>query len=146
MSAIVVKCPRCQTDIAVSFIKKNNDYTVEQTVLLSKKATAFSGYLLCNGKCYALSYGESLVGRKGSLPIDIALETNDRYMSRQHAYIKVLHLPDGSVITTIRPARMKIIVNGILLEGDDEITLVDKSEILMGKTIVLFRSDVDRLL
>ena len=76
------------------------------------------------------------------MPIGIPLETNDPYMSRQHAYIKVTRLLDGRVITTLRPAlnKNKILINGLSLEGDDEVTLLDNTEIMMGKTIVIFRN------
>lgn len=141
VAAAVIKCPKCQKEIPVSFIKNTGDYSPEQTVLSSKVHKGETGHLLYKDKSYPLSYGEHLVGRKSSIPIDIPLDTDDIYMSRQHAYIKVIRLFDGTVITTLRPAKNKnqIKVNGIVIEGDDEVTLLDNSEILMGKTIIRFR-------
>ena len=142
VAAVVLKCPQCQKEIPISFVHPTDEPSEEKTVLSSKVYKEFTGHLLCEGKSYFLSYGEHIVGRKSSMPIGIPLETNDPYMSRQHAYIKVTRLLDGRVITTLRPAlnKNKILINGLSLEGDDEVTLLDNTEIMMGKTIVIFRN------
>lgn len=142
VAAVIIKCPQCQKEMSISFMQSTEECSQENTVLGANVYKEFTGHLLCDGKTYALPYGEHIVGRKSSMSIGIPLETSDPYMSRQHAYIKVTRLLDGRVITTLRPAfnKNKILINGLSIEGDDEVTLLDNSKIMMGKTIVVFRN------
>jgi len=40
-----------------------------------------------NPKCYVIPEGRYSIGRKDDIPLDIPIETEDLYMSRQHAFI-----------------------------------------------------------
>lgn len=64
------------------------------------------------------------------------IDCDDIYMSRQHAIISVVSLPNGGMKATIKNGRNKnrTLVNGQPIADGDEIVLSSGDELLMGKT------------
>ena len=102
-----------------------------------------SCYLLHEGKQYDLAIGSNTVGRLASTSIaDVQIDTDDLFMSREHAVINVRRLPNGSLKIDISNFKNKNTtkVNGLLLEHDDAIVLHDDDTIEMGSTSLSFHT------
>ena len=85
--------------------------------------------------------GSNSVGRKAnSSQADVQIDTEDRYMSRQHVVINVRRLPDGSIKCDISNDKNKNAtrINGAQLLQGDAIVLHDGDRIQMGETSVTF--------
>lgn len=136
-----IVCPQCMASIQVVFDAQEqivhdgeNDEALTKIVSPSYKS-AF--VLTCNGATYRLKQGENTIGRWSShSPASITIRTNDMYMSRFHAIIRIITLPNGDTRATISNGRNKnaTFVNNIVLQQGDEIYLNDGDEITMGKT------------
>ena len=93
-------------------------------------------------KEYALLEGQNIVGRKGTTSkATIQIETEDRYMSRQHCIINVSILPDGSpkAVLSNYLNKNQTSVNGQIIGNGDEIRLTNGDRIKMGHATVVFK-------
>ena len=115
-------------------------YAATQLVSSSKsKATA---KLLFHGIDYELEEGQNIIGRKGTTSkATVQIDTDDRYMSRQHCCITVKTLPDGVKKAVLSNYQNKNLtsVDGQEIETGDAIRLTDGNAITMGHTTVIFK-------
>lgn len=91
---------------------------------------------------FELHYNYYSIGRftnveKNLLP-DIAIKTNDTFMSKKHAVIK--KHANGKYAISDSKSTNKVFVNNLKLEDSDEIILKNGAEIRLGKTIIIFKS------
>ena len=144
-------CPKCGKRIVVPFYKlKPEDGETQLDGKEGSQSTQMCGddilqscYLLHEGKQYDLAIGSNTVGRLVSTSIaDVQIDTDDLFMSREHAVINVRRLPNGSLKIDISNFKNKNTtkVNGMLLEHDDAIVLHDDDTIEMGSTSLSFHT------
>lgn len=142
-------CPKCGKRIVVPFYRlKAEDGETQldgtpgaQSTQLGNANMQQSCHLICNGVEYALPIGRNIVGRKASSSgADIQIETDDKYMSREHMVINVRRLPDGGIKVDVSNHKNKnsTRVNDLLLQSGDAIVLHDGDTIQMGSTIMAF--------
>ena len=97
--------------------------------------------LIYNNKTYYLQHGCNMIGRKAqSSHANIQIDTDDKYMSRQHAIINVYDMPDGSLKAVMNNSLNKnsTQINGLLLGMGDEVVLHDGMSIVMGHSTLTF--------
>lgn len=93
------------------------------------------------GRKYELKPGRNTIGRKASTsPATIQIETNDLYMSRDHAEIVVKQNKYGEYMHIFRNSKNKndTFVNGQKVENGDELVLYGGEIIKMANTQVRF--------
>ena len=88
--------------------------------------------------------GRNILGRKSSKPIDIAIETNDIYMSREHCVIEVRlnKLDKYDFLIRDNKSTNGTIINGIQrkkLSTEDVFFLKDGDSLQLGMTKVVLR-------
>lgn len=91
---------------------------------------------------YPLAEGQNIVGRKGTTSqATVQIETDDRYMSRQHCSITVTTLPDGTKKAVLSNYQNKnqTTIDGQPIESSDKIRLTDGNRITMGRTTITFK-------
>ncbi len=103
------------------------------------KKNGYKAYLknLTNGKCYVIPIGEWCIGRKEDLPLHIPIETDDNYMSRQHAYITLRVNVIGENALYIRDTASRknsSHVDNYRIENYYDFQLFDGSIVEMGYT------------
>ncbi len=145
-----IKCPNCGKQIDIPFkrhVREDGETqlggvpTGGETQLPPVSVSRKKAYLEFNGVRYNLEIGRNTIGRKAKTSnADIQLETDDLYMSRQHAIINVRRLPNGGITTSVTNDQNKnaTTVNGMELAKADEIVLNDGDQIKMGETTVFF--------
>ena len=152
-----ITCPSCKTPLQVKFAPQQEPipsqsaldgetqlagagYAATQLVSSSKsKATA---KLHFHGVEYELEEGQNIIGRKGTTSkATVQIDTDDRYMSRQHCSITVKTLPDGVKKAVLSNYQNKNLtsVDGQEIETGDAIRLTDGNAITMGHTTVTFK-------
>ena len=149
----LIKCPNCGKKILVRFHSQTSaedgatQYggipTAGATQLGESRVQQQTCLLVLDGIEYELSIGPNTIGRKASTSnADIQLETDDRYMSRNHALINVRRLPDGNIKVDISNSQNKNAtkVNGQTIGDDDAFVLHDGDKVTMGKTTITFRT------
>ena len=161
-----ITCPQCKTILQVKFtpqqepIEAPTYYAPKQSsvdngvtqlpggcygatqLATSVPKTEKSAKLMCDGVSYELSEGQNIVGRKGTTSkATVQIDTQDRYMSRQHCAIKVTSLPDGTKKAVLSNYQNKNLttIDGQEIETGDEIRLTDGNQIKMGQTTVTFK-------
>lgn len=151
----LITCPGCKILLKVNFKisepleahtyyapQVNHNSTVTQLAQPLKKHSSLR--LIYENHTYSLRMGINKVGRKSNSSVaDIQIETNDRYMSRQHAIINVVRMTDDGLKVTLKNDQNKnqTVVNGQVVENGDEIRLTDGNNIVMGQTTILFKSE-----
>lgn len=148
-----ISCPNCGKQIDIRFKRPiQEDGATELGGMPTGGETQLGGpnqisvmscHLMLNGKKYELQIGRNTIGRKAKTSnADVQLETDDLYMSRQHAIINVRRLPNGGITTSITNDQNKnaTTVNGMELAKADEIILNDGDQIKMGETTVTFHN------
>lgn len=125
---------------ATQLSNANGGDTQLVTPHITKSASA---KLVYNGICYTLRNGRNIVGRKATTSsADVQIDTQDRYMSRQHCMITVTALADGSLKAVLKNYQNKnaTTVDGLELAEDDEIRLNDGNSITLGRTTITFKN------
>lgn len=115
---------------------------VTQLVFPKEMPKESNACLVFDEKSYPLEEGQNIVGRKATTSkATIQIETDDRYMSRQHCAITVATLPDGTKKAVLSNYQNKnqTTVDGQEIETGDAIRLVDGNHITMGHTTVVFK-------
>ena len=144
-------CPKCGKRIVVPFYKlKPEDGETQLDGKGGSQSTQLCGddimqscFLLHEGKEYELTIGSNTVGRLATTSIaDVQIDSDDLFMSREHAVVNVRRLPNGSLKIDISNFKNKNTtkVNGLLLEHDDAIVLHDGDTIEMGNTSLSFHT------
>lgn len=108
---------------------------------MPSKIGTTANLLFCD-KSYLLEEGQNIIGRKGmTSKATVQIDTDDRYMSRQHCSIIVQTLPNGIKRAVLNNYQNKnnTIVDGQQIENGDEIRLTDGNRITMGHTTVTFK-------
>lgn len=137
----MITCPSCQSVLQVKFPRPMAAAGATQLASPNQK-TSVQARLLFGNTSYPLEDGENIVGRKGSSSqATLQIDTDDRYMSRQHGIIKVTTLPDGTkkVVLSNFQDKCYTTVNGQKLEEGDAIRLADGNSITMGQTTMTFK-------
>ncbi len=140
-------CPKCGKAILVPFYKlqpEDGETQMDgkgeaQSTQLATSEMQQSCVLHCEGKEYELPIGSYSVGRKAvTSTADIQIDTDDLYMSREHAMMNVRRLPDGGIKVDICNLKNKNTtqVNDYLLEPGDAIVMHDGDTIKMGNTLL----------
>ncbi|MBQ7819480.1 MAG: FHA domain-containing protein [Bacteroidales bacterium] len=125
-----------------------NESTSEKTVIVSDKGQdsninypkekATIGYLieLQTSKRYLLQEGKNTLGRKStSSTVSVPIETNDRYMSRNHLTIEVVNGGKEYIhIAYNSKEEVETYVNNKMLSASDQIVLERGDSIQMGDT------------
>ncbi|MBQ9236718.1 MAG: DUF805 domain-containing protein [Prevotella sp.] len=97
--------------------------------------------LILNGRQYSLSNGRNIVGRRGETSqATIQIDVEDRYMSRQHCCITIVPQENGQLRAKISNYnnKNKTVVNGRVLEQNQEAWLPNVCDISMGHTTMKF--------
>ena len=109
-----------------------------ETELACPKTTSRLALLQVQGQTYTLRNGLNVVGRKATTSqADVQIITDDRYMSRHHAVVKVMRTADGSLRTLISnhtDCKHPTVVSGQTLAAGDEVVLQGGTIITMGHT------------
>ena len=98
--------------------------------------------LLYQGREYPLDDGRNVIGRRAQTSqATVQIDTDDRYMSRQHCIITVTSLPDGSrkAVLTNYQNKNTTTIDGQEITSTDAIRLTDGNSIKMGQTSVTFK-------
>lgn len=154
---ITLTCPNCKNKsiifIPVSVQKekisqesnsqKKNDQGVK--IFQINARILVNNTLGSKKQSFLIKFGENIVGRKTKgNTIDIPIETNDRFMGRKHCIIVARERNDSkSLYYTLKEldAKNKIILNGRLVESDEEILLAKGDELILGTTKILFETN-----
>lgn len=161
----LLKCPKCNTINKValpdSFRKNKNKPPVirvtkkkssEETVVESVPSHKDEvGWIVVHDEntrvqTYPLHLGKNVIGRKSvSKPCDIMIETDDKYMSRNHCAIEVVKNKRGQydyIIYEVSATNGTFINASIdkKLSRYDQIYLKDGNTIQMGHTKVVFKT------
>lgn len=161
-----ITCPSCKTLLQVKFAPQQEPIEAptyiapspSQSALDGETQLAGAGYaatqlgtspkskatakLLFHGVEYELEEGQNIIGRKGTTSkATVQIDTDDRYMSRQHCSITVKTLPDGVKKAVLSNYQNKNLtsVDGQEIETGDAIRLTDGNAITMGHTTVTFK-------
>ncbi len=142
-------CPKCGKHILVPFFKlreKAEDGVTlmdgkgeAQSTQLASSDMHQSCRLICEGKEYDLPIGSYSIGRQAlSSTADIQIDSQDLYMSREHALLNVRRLADGGIKVDICNLKNKNTtqVNEYLLVQGDAIVLHDGDTVKMGNTVM----------
>ena len=154
----LITCPQCKAVLKVRFRHEapleaktvlGGGYNGGETQLGGLKGTTQlasapntkSCCLCVDGRSYPLSIGLNMVGRKApSSQASLQIETDDRYMSRRHAKIEVKEVVGiRQAIISNDQNKNATYVDGQELQSGDAVILRDGSEIIMGKTHVIFK-------
>ena len=155
----LITCPQCKATLKVKFRHETpleartvlaGRYSGGETQLggmdngatrLASASRAITFCLIAEGKPYPLSLGMNTVGRKApSSQASLQIETDDRYMSRRHAKIEVRELAEiRQAIISNDQNKNATYVDGQELQSGDAVILRDGSEIIMGKTHVIYK-------
>ncbi len=131
-----------------SGVSSQNESTSDKTVIEpnkgqdlninSPKEKAAIGSLieLSNSKKYILQEGKNTLGRKSSSSaVSVPIETNDRYMSRNHLTIEVINGGKEYIhIAYNSKEEVETYVNNKMLSSSDQIVLERGDSIQMGDT------------
>lgn len=142
----LIKCPRCGKQLRVRFQKTDdvmdastclgNGTDGARTQLAHSDMSAAKAFIVYDGKEYELGMGLNIVGRKAaSSTADVQIDTDDRYISRHNAIIRVKRV-GGQLLVTITNHKNQnpIQVGTVILQEGDEVMLHDGDEITMGVT------------
>jgi hypothetical protein len=140
-------CPKCAKPILVPFYKlrpEDGETQMDgkgeaQSTQLASSELQQSCNLTCGGKEYELAIGSYSIGRQAvTSTADIQIDTDDLYMSREHAMMNVRRLADGGIKVDISNLKNKntTLVNDYMLQPGDAIVVHDGDTIKMGNTIV----------
>lgn len=124
-----------ETQLAGSLSGATQLYTPTQKTSATAKLTF-------GGKDYPLDEGQNIIGRQGTTSkATVQIKTEDRYMSRQHAIIRVTTLPDGTTKAVLSNYQNKNLttIDDQPIGANDEIRLTDGNSITMGHTTVIFK-------
>lgn len=111
------------------------------STVLASGNTAKHGYLRCGNQNYALRNGLNTVGRSAPTSgANVQIVTDDHYMSREHAIIKMTRVANGCLKALISNHKNKhaTIVAGQELLKDDELVLTNGINIKMGNTTLVY--------
>ena len=151
-----IACPSCKAVLQVKFPAQQEPLTANTYYAPPQKSAADNGatqlvspthktnqaYLQYADHTYPLAEGQNIIGRKGSTSkATVQIDTDDRYMSRQHVSITVTTLPDGNVKAVLSNYQNKnlTIIDGQEIETGDAIRLADGNRIKMGHTTVTIK-------
>ena len=137
-----VTCPNCKTKNRFKDFKRVAPRVQEDdSTQIEALKQGTTGHLLdiSNGREYPLNEGRNLVGRKplNSPPkADIAIITNDRFMSREHLSLDVMKGRDGRyhVYASNAKNQNETLINGETLESGDKVGLKHGDILKLGET------------
>ncbi len=99
-------------------------------------------FLMCDDVEYPLEVGQNIIGRysDNNTTATVAVDSDDRTMSRAHALINVIRLANGSYKSVVKYYQNKniILVDGVELMQDEQLVLKDGAVLEMGLTSMIF--------
>ena len=148
------KCPHCSKIVTV---KKTQPVALAkgmQAAETENSTPGIPGWLIVHDETvktqsFDLKIGKNNIGRSSSMDVDIAIETDDMTMSRQHCIIEVIvNDRNGEFSFCINDFKS---TNGTILNGqverklheDDQIYLSDGDTFQLGMTKLVFRQNSD---
>lgn len=156
----LITCPQCGAQLRVKFAPPKpaaNQQPLDAETFVATPKTQQQGgdtilgkkpseghlrpVLSYMGRDYPLNIGENIIGRKApTSQASVQIDTDDHYMSRQHARISVTSLPDGSKKVVISNFKNKnaTAIDGMTLVDDDALILQPGNHILMGNTTIIY--------
>lgn len=137
-----VTCPNCKTKNRFKDFKRVIPReNLDDSTQIERLEKGTPGHLLdiSSGREYPLNEGRNLVGRKplNSPPkADIAIVTDDRFMSREHLLLDVIKGRDGRyhVYASNAKNQNETLINGALLESGDKVGLKHGDILKLGET------------
>jgi uncharacterized protein YbaR (Trm112 family) len=147
-----IVCPNCKASLRVRFAAnqqqadegkaviggaRNNYPDPDKTCIIHKSAGSY--ILSSEGRTYKLKDGLNTIGRRATTSqASIQIETTSVKMSRNHARLEQLRLPDGGVKLRLSNWQNQnpTFVNGMELKGTDVRTIQDGYEIKMADVII----------
>lgn len=147
-----IVCPNCKSSLRVRFTenqpqaddgktviggRQNNYSDPDKTCITHRSANNY--ILSCEGRTYQLRDGMNTIGRRSSMSqANIQIYTDSMRMSRNHARIEQIRLPDGGVKLRLSNWQNQnpTFVNGVELKAGDVINVQDGYEIKMGDAII----------
>lgn len=102
--AIRFKCPVCSTinKLDLSKVKRNEESVSDKTQIKTENNLEdVMGWIVVHDEntqqqTYSLKKGKNIIGRKSeSKPCDVAINTSDKFMSRNHLAIEISHGING---------------------------------------------------
>lgn len=144
------KCPNCKQSIPVSLLKSENSKQQDdsETVLLQHSVKTNVARLLVvededtPSQEYLLHEGDNWIGRKSQTSTaSIQIQTNDRFMSRNHICISVKKDTKGGYkyYLSDNNSKNRALYNSNYLEKEEVVVLSDGDEIVIGKTLLRFK-------
>ncbi len=150
---IKFKCPVCSTVNRLE-LKNNNEshshLNNENTVINPENFDDIAGWLVVHDEntkqqTFPLKTGVNIVGRKSvSKPCDVMIETNDKYMSRNHFAVEISLGPKGFNylvydVTSTNGTFINADINN-KLDQLDKVYLTDGDTIQAGRTKMVLRT------
>ncbi len=134
---LIVTCPNCKAKIRAAF-------DLDETQIVQPATTKSVGSIYYNGHTFPLHIGKNILGRKAqSMSVDIPIDTEDRSMSREHAQIEVIRLPNErikAILSDLRDSR-KAEQKPIILECEP-LDIVDRIVLSYGDNITLGNTNI----
>ena len=139
------KCPKCKGSIPVALLSVEE--SGEKPTELVSSVTTNTGRITVlpnpdtKEQVFPLYEGTYIIGRKSaSSKANIAIETMDRSMSREHIRIEVKKDASGRYKHFLSDNNSKnhTLYNNNILETGEVMVLNDKDEIVLGHTILRF--------
>jgi pSer/pThr/pTyr-binding forkhead associated (FHA) protein len=153
-----ISCAKCQTKFKPQLPNAKQtivDNVASERSLANKNRNENAGWLIVHdentkSQTFDLFVGKQLIGRKdvsypnNNMP-DIAIETSDLYMSRNHFYINVERLPNQTLVFVLSDANSKnhTFINSKKMaevKQGDAFYLSDNDTIQAGKTKIVFKN------
>ena len=140
------KCPKCKQAIPISLVtSKVKEEEAETQLLQPVKKSVGKLTVMANPdtetQTFLLQEGIFIIGRQSSASkADLAIQTNDRSMSREHLRLEVKKEERGGYKHFLSDNNSKnhTLYNNKYLEEGEIVVLQDNDEIIIGHTILRF--------
>lgn len=141
------RCPKCKEPIPVSILPQEGNAVPDETALI-KPLKRIIGTLTVIGdsetpeQMFPLYEGKIIIGRQssGATRTNIAIQTGDKSMSREHICIEVKKDAKGGYKHFLSDNNSKnhTLYNSNYLGEGEVVVLNDNDEIIIGRTILRF--------
>lgn len=145
--SFLCKTTGCNEKISTIIPSKTQSPQARKTIILNTKSDHSVASIILmdeNGntpKIYKIKKGINIVGRIANKTLaDIAIESDDRYMSRTHCTITTSSIGENTqYIIKDYQSKNDTFINGLLLKKEEEIYLQNDDILQLGKTKLKFQ-------